>query len=213
MIRTVGFRPPRSAVLPLLLLALLTSACATAPPRNTTDVCSIFKEKRGWHKAAVRLEKKWGAPMHIPLAIMEQESAFRSRARPPRRKLLGFIPWRRPSSAFGYAQAVNSTWAAYVRARNEPWRDRRKFADALDFIFWYTGEAARRNGIPRHDGYSLYINYHEGVAGYAGGSHHGKPWLDKVARGVQIQSQRYAEQYAACREDLKPGFWGRLLGW
>ena len=57
------------------------------------------------------------------------------------------------------------------------------------------------------------MSYHEGPAGYARGSHTHKPWLHKVATGVQLRSQRYAQQYAGCRESLKPGFFGRLLGY
>ena len=188
------------------------AACATTPPRNVDDVCAIFEEKRGWHKAAKRAEAKWGTSMHIPLAFMYQESTFRHDARPSRRKLLGFIPWRRSSSAYGYAQAVDGTWRDYTRATGEYWRVRHDFADATDFIHWYIGEAGRRNGIPPTDAFSLYMNYHEGPAGYARGSHARKPWLHKVATGVQVRSQRYAAQYDRCRESLEPGFLRRLLG-
>ena len=191
----------------------LLPACAVTPPRDIDDVCSMFREKRGWHKVATKAEAKWGTSMHIPLAFMRQESGFRHKARPARRKLLGFIPWKRPSSAYGYAQAVDGTWRDYVRATGEYWRVRHDFADATDFVHWYIGEASRRNGIPRSDAFSLYMSYHEGPAGYARGSHTHKPWLHKVATGVQLRSQRYAQQYAGCRESLKPGFFGRLLGY
>jgi hypothetical protein len=201
----------RNVLLLILLLALLP-ACAITPPANPENVCSIFKEKRGWHRVAVKAEKKWGNSMHIPLAIMNQESAFRHKARPPRRYLLGFIPWRRPSSAFGYAQAVDGTWRAYIDATGEYWRVRHNFADATDFIHWYINEAVRRNGVSRSDAFNLYLNYHEGTAGFARNTHKKKNWLHKVATGVQTRSQRYAAQYAQCKDSLKPGFWRRLLG-
>ena len=196
----------------LLCLASLLGACATTPPRDIDDVCSIFEEKRGWHKVAKKAEAKWGTSMHIPLAFMRQESGFRHKARPQRRRLLGFIPWRRPSSAYGYAQVVDGTWGDYIRATGEYWRVRHDFADATDFVNWYIREAERRVGIPRSDAFSLYMSYHEGPAGYARGTHRYKPWLDKVATGVQLRSQRYAAQYERCRESLKPGFLGRLFG-
>jgi len=110
------------SLLLLLVMLVLAQACATAPPRNPENICSIFKEKRGWHKTAVSAEKKWGSSMHIPMAFMYQESAFQRKARPPRRKLLGFIPWRRVSSAYGYAQAINGTWRSYIDATGEHWR-------------------------------------------------------------------------------------------
>jgi len=188
------------------------AACATTPPRNIDDVCSIFEEKRGWHKVAKKAEAKWGTSMHIPLAFMYQESAFRHKARPSRRTLLGFIPWRRASSAYGYAQAIDGTWRQYIRSTGEYWRVRHDFADATDFIHWYIADASRRNTVSRADAFSLYMNYHEGPAGYARGSHVQKAWLNKVATGVQMRSQRYAAQYDACRESLEPGFLRRLLG-
>jgi len=198
----------------LVVLGLLgvLSACVTTPPRDIDDICSMFREKRGWHKVARNAEEKWGTSMHIPMAFMRQESSFRHKARPARRYLLGFIPWRRPSSAYGYAQAINGTWGEYTRATGEYWRVRHNFADATDFIHWYVGEAGRRNGVPSTDAFNLYMNYHEGPAGFARGTHRKKPWLQKVATGVQLRSQRYAAQYAACRESFKPGFFGRLFG-
>ena len=196
----------------LLCLLALLPACAVTPPRNIDDVCSIFEEKRGWHKVATRAESKWGTSMHIPLAIMRQESGFRHKARPARRYLFGIIPWRRPSSAYGYAQAIDGTWYDYIDATGEYWRVRHDFADATDFIHWYIGEAERRNGISRSDAFSLYMNYHEGPNGYARGTHRQKPWLHKVATGVQLRSQRYAAQYRSCRESLDRGLFERLLG-
>lgn len=170
-------------------------------------------EKRGWHKAAVQAQAKWGSSLHIPLAFMYQESAFKAKAKPSRTRLLGFIPWRRQSSAFGYAQAIDGTWQQYLRATGEYWRVRHDFADATDFIHWYIQQAHRKNGVSRKDVFNLYLNYHEGPAGFARNSHGSKPWLHKVATGVQMRSQTYSAQYEQCRESLKPGFFGRLMGW
>ncbi|NND92821.1 MAG: hypothetical protein HKN42_18340 [Granulosicoccus sp.] len=197
----------------MLGMVLMAQGCASAQPRNPEDVCSIFKEKRGWHKVARRAEAKWGMSMHIPMALMYQESAFRAKAKPPRRKLLGFIPWRRSSSAYGFAQVIDGTWRQYLDATGDYWRVRHNFADATDFIHWYLRRVSERNGIPRSDAFNLYLNYHEGPTGFARQSHSSKPWLHKVATGVQVRSQRYREQYQQCRGSLKPGFFGRLTGW
>lgn len=194
-----------------LLLALFATGCANGPPTRPDDICSIFAEKRGWHRVAVKAEKKWGSSMHIPMAVIHQESRFRRKARPARRRLLGFIPWRRPSSAYGYAQVINSTWREYIDDTGEYWRVRDNFADATDFVHWYLAVAVERNGILPTDAFNLYMNYHEGPAGFARRSHRGKPWLTKVATGVQIRSQRYAEQYRGCRDSLSQGGWGSLF--
>ena len=202
-------RPARAP--PLCLALALAAGCATTPPREPENLCSIFEEKRGWYKAAKRAEDKWGAAMQIPLAIMYQESAFRHKARPPRTRLLKIIPWRRPSSAYGYAQAVDGTWRHYLRDTGQYWRRRTDFADATDFIQWYLHEAERRNGTSRKDAFSLYMNYHEGFAGFARNTHGAKPWLHKTATAVQQRSQRYGQQYLGCRDDLERGFWARLF--
>ena len=52
------------------------------------------------------------------MAIIRQESSFDPNAAPERNKLLGFIPWKRPSSAKGYAQAVEGTWEEYKKETN-----------------------------------------------------------------------------------------------
>lgn len=199
----------------VLLVCLLVTlqACASAQPRDPTNVCSVFKEKRGWHKAAVRAEKKWGSSMHIPLAFMYQESTFRAKAKPPRTKLLGFIPWRRLSSAYGYAQAIDGTWRQYLKSTGDYWRVRHDFADATDFIHWYMKEAVRVNKVSRSDAFNLYLNYHEGTAGFSRKTYNKKPWLVKAATGVQTRSQTYREQYEQCKGSLKAGFFKRLMGW
>ena len=200
-----------TALAPLIGLYLLTS-CATTPPANPDDVCSIFDEKRTWHAVAVKAEKKWGNQLQIPMAIMYQESAFKHKARPPRRYLLGFIPWRRPTTAYGYAQAVNGTWAQYKRSTGEKWRDRTKFVDATDFIHWYMNQAIERNGIDRGDVYNLYLNYHEGLVGFSRKTYSKKLWLQRAASNTRKRAERYAVQYAGCKDSLKPGFWRRLFG-
>ncbi|MFK8081784.1 MAG: hypothetical protein AB8B97_15975 [Granulosicoccus sp.] len=197
----------------LILLACLALQACASPPARPNDICSIFSEKRGWHKVALSAQKKWGTSMHIPMAFMYQESTFRAKARPPRKKLLGFIPWRRASSAYGFAQAIDGTWRQYHRATGEYWRVRNEFADATDFIHWYMREAMRLNKISGDDAYNLYLNYHEGTAGFSRKTYQKKPWLLRAAENVQRRSQRYRNQYNQCRDSLKPGFFRRLMGW
>ncbi len=201
-------------LLMVLLLAggILLSGCTTTAVRNTENICDIFEQKRGWYKASIAAEKKWGTPLTIPMAIMNQESSFKARARPPRRWYFGFIPGKRLSSAYGYAQAIDGTWENYVRSTGGYWRSRNKFGDALDFIHWYMRRAQTENKIARDDPYHLYLNYHEGLAGYRKRNHARKPDLLKVARRVQQRNSLYAQQYAGCRKSLSRGWLRRLLG-
>ena len=99
--------------MPALLLAL--AGCATKPPANPDNLCEIFREKPKWHEAALKMQQRWGAPVQVPMAMMYQESSFKHDALPPRYYFLGFIPWGRVSSAYGYAQAKDETWADYKR--------------------------------------------------------------------------------------------------
>ncbi len=194
------------------VIALVITGCASGPPTRTENLCTVFEQKRAWHTVATRAEKKWGTSMPIAMAIMNQESAFKSKARPPRRYLLGFIPWRRASSAYGYAQVVDGTWEQYIKATGDYWRKRSDFADATDFVHWYMGEASRRNNIAKSDAFNLYLNYHEGPAGFRRGTYKKKKWLTGVALKVQRRSEDYRAQYAGCKDSFKPGFWGRLIG-
>ncbi len=203
--------PKPSGNVVVMCLALALGGCASSAPARPDNICSVFSEKRSWYRAATRAQKKWGTSMHIPMAFMNQESAFKSRARPPRTYLLGFIPWRRASSAYGYAQAIDGTWAQYQKATGAYRRKRNKFADATDFIHWYIKEANKRNGIATSDAYNLYLNYHEGPAGFARGTHKKKAWLLPVAKRVQNRADTYRSQYAQCEQKLKPGFWERLI--
>lgn len=194
------------AVLPLTLLSLLLTNCASNPPRNTEDICSIFEEKSDWFEEASASEQRWGTPIHVQLAIIKQESAFHSEAQPPRRKLLGFIPWTRASSAYGYPQAKDSTWDWYMNKTGNHGADRDDFADAVDFVGWYTNLSQSTLGISKWDGYNQYLAYHEGHGGFERKTYRRKKWLQSVARKVDRQSKRFATQLNGCRENLERGW-------
>jgi len=187
----------------LALPLLLPSACLTSPPDDPDDLCSIFREKRGWYRAARSTAERWGVPEPVQLAVLFRESSFRARARPPRRRLLGFLPGPRPSSAYGYGQVVDATWDAYRRASGRHAAARDDFGDVVDFLGWYGHRIHRRTGVSTADAYAFYLAYHEGPGGFARGTHRGKAWLLRAARQVEGRARRYAVQYAGCREALE----------
>jgi hypothetical protein len=195
-------------VRPLLLVAvLLLAGCATAPPSDPDNLCSVFREKKNWYRDAEKARKRWGSPVPVLMAIMHQESRFVAKAKPPRKKIFGFIPGPRPSDSYGYSQALKTTWAAYERSAGRYGADRDDFADAVDFIGWYNHQSNRRNGIPKDDAYRLYLAYHEGHGGYSRRSYRGKDWLQGVARKVAHRASRYGGQLAACEDSLQRGGW------
>lgn len=175
------------------------TACVKSPPKNVNNACQIFKEYPSWYRKTKKVEKRWHVPVPVQLAIIHQESRFNGHAKPERTKLLWIIPWKRPSSAVGYSQALNQTWDRYQNKRGGFWASRKNFGDAVDFIGWYSKEANQRAGIPPSDAYKLYLAYHEGVGGYIRKSYLKKPWLIHVARKVKAQSIKYQEQLKYCK--------------
>ena len=89
----------------LFVILFFISACSSIPS-NTSNSCSIFNERYLWFKHASKSENKWGTPVYLQLAIIKMESDFDWLAKPPRQKLFKVIPYKRPSTSFGYSQAI-----------------------------------------------------------------------------------------------------------
>ena len=195
-------------ILTFLFVNLL--GCATTPPDNVNDICSIFRQKKGWYDAASRSNKEWGSPVSVMMAMMHQESTFQAKAKPPRKKIFGLIPGPRPSNAYGYSQALDSTWKAYKRSAGRYLADRDDFKDAIDFIGWYNHQSFLKSKISKSDAYSLYLAYHEGQGGFNRGTYRSKEWLMKVASKVRKRSKIYQSQLSSCEGSLnkKPGIFG-----
>ena len=128
----------KSLKINLLIFILFLLAGCSSIPSNTSDGCSIFKEKYLWYKHAKKSEQKWGTPIYIQLAIIKWESGFDWLAKPPRQKIFKVIPFKRPSSSFGYSQAVKGTWEQYKKETGNKLAIRSRFKDSVDFIGWYT---------------------------------------------------------------------------
>ena len=148
--------------------------------------------------AIERSVERWGVPPEITVSFVYQESSFRSDARPPRRKILWIIPWKRPTTAFGYAQAIDATWARYQQDTGSLDADRTDFADAVDFIGWYNEHSYTALRISKSDAKSTYFAYHEGHDGYENRSYRNKKWLLQVAEKVAARADRYRKQLKSC---------------
>ncbi len=184
----------------VLALSLLLG-CSTVPD-NVDDICAIFDDEPDWFEATAESEQRWGAPIPLQMAILYHESGFRDDAKPGFRWFLGVIPMGRKSSAYGYAQALDGTWARYKRETGNSGADRDDFDDAVDFVGWYLAENRRRLKLPPDDGYGHYLAYHEGQGGYERGTHRAKPWLLRRARTVAARARRYGAQLKRCRAKL-----------
>lgn len=189
----------------------LLSSCLASQPNNITNVCSIFEDRRSWYKAAKAAENRWGIPVAVNMAFIYQESSFKSRARPERTRFLWVLPGPRPSSAFGYAQALDSTWADYEARSGNRRASRADFDDAVDFVAWYNAGTTRQSNIAPHDARNLYYAYHEGNGGYQRGTYREKAWLIDAANRVQANADRFVGQLNACERELEKNWFQRLL--
>ena len=79
------------------------------------------------------------------------------------------MPWRRSSSAYGYAQATNEAWKDYKKDTGRRFVQRDDFADAIDFIGWYNDRSHKRLKLRKNDAYRLYLAYYNGHTGYSQG--------------------------------------------
>ncbi|PCI75166.1 MAG: hypothetical protein COB20_13505 [SAR86 cluster bacterium] len=203
------FHTTKTACLSLLVSFL--AACASSPPESVADICAIFEDRRGWYNAAKSAEQRWGIPVSVNMAFIYQESSFRSRAKPARNKFLWIFPGRRPSSAYGYAQALDETWQEYEQKSGNSRASRRNFSDAIDFVAWYNENSTRISNISNNDAMHLYYAYHEGNGGYQRATYRNKQWLVDAAARVQANSSRFAGQLDGCRRELDKNWFQRLI--
>jgi hypothetical protein len=193
----------------LSLLILMTGlfGCATPPPNDINNICNIFNQYPDWYFAAQKSQDRWKVPISVMMAIIHQESHFNSTAKPPREKLLGIIPWFRPTSAFGYSQALDDSWRRYKKEMHNYSANRDAFGYAIDFVGWYSNLASRKAGISKGDAYNLYLAYHDGIGGYTRGTYKNKVWLIQVAKKVERCAWSYHHQLQNCLNSLPKKKW------
>ena len=183
-----------------LILIFFTLVSCSSIPKNTADGCSIFSERYLWYKHAKKAEKKWGTPIHLQLAIIKMESDFDWLAKPNRQKIFKVIPYKRPSSSFGYSQAVKGTWEQYKKETGNKLATRVRFKDSVDFIGWYTNKSKKILNISKKDAFKQYLAYHEGWGNFKYYKKNKK--VIRLAKKVQKQSNVYKNQLLKCRNLL-----------
>ena len=169
-------------------------SCATVPPKNKSNACSILTQKDHWENPLNKASHKWGIPKHTILSIIYHESKFIPDARPPRRGFFG----RRISSAYGYPQALDGTWSEYIKQTRNLSAKRTSFEDSVDFIGWYLSRSVKTLGISPRNAYDLYLAYHQGNEGYRRGSYLSKPAIQRYAKKIQNTAVLYMRQINSC---------------
>ncbi len=190
-----------SRLLRASILLLLLASCGGgnySAPRQLDNACAILDERPQYFRAMKAAERRWGVPIHVQMATIHQESKFIGNARTPHRFVLGVIPMGRQSSAYGYSQALDSTWEEYRDTAGRSGARRDRIQDATDFMGWYMNDTTEKLNIPKWDAASQYLAYHEGRNGYARQSYLGKPWLMDVAAKVANRAEMYRSQLASC---------------
>ena len=183
----------------ILLIFLTISACSSIP-KNTQNSCAIFEERYLWYKHSKASYEKWGVPIHIQLAFIKKESSFNWLAKPPRVKLFKIIPFKRPSSSFGYSQAVTGTWEQYKKETQNKFATRARFKDSVDFIGWYVDKTSKILKISKSDAYRQYLAYYKGWGDYKNYSKDKKAII--FAKSVKETSKKYKKQLTICKKNL-----------
>ena len=184
-----------------LLIIFFLSSCSSVPT-NTANSCLIFDERYLWYKHAKKTEQKWGTPIYLQLAIIKMESGFDWLAKPPRQKLFKVVPYKRPSSSFGYSQAVKKTWELYKNETNNPLALRTRFKDSVMFIGWYMEKTKKINKVPLNDPYRQYLNYYLGWGNYSKKVYKSDKKAIILAKKVEKQSKIYRSQLKECQKSL-----------
>lgn len=198
----------RFCLLSILMLGL--AGCTPPRPNNIENICSVFYQYPSWYWEAKKSAERWGVPIAVQMAIIYQESRFSASAKPPREHLLWVIPWFRPTSAYGYSQALKDTWERFERDTGEHGK-RSDFATVTQFIGWYGYLAHTQAGVPRNNAYAVYLAYHEGVDGYRHHTYWHKSWLIHVAHKVAYRAYVYQQQLVQCQNHIKKPHWWNFL--
>ncbi len=190
-----------------IILIFILNSCAGMPkytsvPVNPNNLCDIFNQKTHWYFHTKKSEEKWGTPIHVQMAIIHGESGFNFIARPGRKTLLNNNkPYKRLSSAFGYAQVLDGTWKMYKKETGKRVAWRNSFKDSTDFIGWYTSKSKSILNISQQDVYNQYLAYHQGWGGYKKGVK--KQAIKNYAQKVSKQAAKYKGQLSECRNNLE----------
>ena len=184
-----------------LIVFFFLVSCSSVPkyPKNA---CKIFAEKYTYLKYSRTASKKWNVPISSILAVINKESGFKRFAKPKRTKLFKIIPYRRPSSSFGFSQAVNKTWDLYKKENKKPVALRISFKNSSDFIGWYFWKTNKINKVSFNDTRNMYLNYYLGWGAYKNKAYQNDKKAIIFAKSVEKQAKIYKNQLQECKSIL-----------
>ena len=205
----------------LLLSVLLLSGCAVhqksnnpdhSQPSSMNNACAIMAEKPTWATALSEAERKYGVEPAQLLAMMYQESSFKYNARPIAKNGNGLRGTSFASSAYGFSQALELTWADYIKKSGHDGAKRESFADSAMFMAWFVDSSSKQTGIRKSRVDDMYLIYHEGAGGYAKKTFKDKSWLLDTANAVDKRYVKYKSQLEDCSvSELSSNFFARYF--
>ena len=192
------------------LIGLLVWSASLEPSLPAGDICEIFERRPAWYRDTARVAEQYGVGQALQMAVVRHEAGFQARARPPRRRIWGFIPGPRPSTAFGYSQALDGTWQRFQHETRRPRARRDRFSDAVELIGWYYAETFDRLGPKARDPYHFYLAYNQGVGGYVKAVERPDSPAARYARRVAATASRFETRLEGCRPRLERRKWAFL---
>jgi hypothetical protein len=186
----------------IIIFSFFFLTFCSSVPKYPNNACKIFAENYLWYKHIKNSSEIYGAPMHIILAFVYRESGFNRWAKPKRTKLFKIVPYKRPSSSFGYSQAVKKTWELYKTDTGNALALRTRFKDSVMFIGWYIAKTNKINKIPLNDSYRQYLNYYLGWGNFAKKVYKTDKKSIIFAKKVEKQSKIYKSQLRECQKKL-----------
>ena len=180
-------------------------SCSSVP-KYPQNACKIFGEKYFWYKHTKKSSETYGVPTYVILAFINKESGFNRFAKPKRSKLFKIIPYKRPSSSFGYSQAVNKTWDLYKKENNKPIALRISFRNSSDFIGWYFWKTNKINKVSLKDTRNMYLNYYLGWGAYKNKAYQKDKKAIIFAKNVEKQAKIYKIQLGECKSILNKNY-------
>ena len=187
-------------VIVLVCAALVLNSCSLptrVPASYQKNFCKMMEANSGWFRQLMKVRKKTESHPWVVMAIIHQESRFDPHAVPKGTKRANEESHQ---GAYGYAQAIKTTWDAFRKQTGNLDAERSNFKDATEFIGWYNDISHNQLGIDLRNTHDLYLAYHEGHGGFSQKTYR-KPsnkWVVAVAKKVAKQSERYRKQFRGC---------------
>ncbi|WP_150464310.1 transglycosylase SLT domain-containing protein [Francisella sp. XLW-1] len=191
---------PKKFRLRYVLLVVIIVAAAVFFSSNSSDVqvdanmgaCEILDQNPNWKLSLKKAQDKYNLSPAFAMGLIYQESRFDAEAKSSY------------STAYGYAQAINSTWQHFQEEVKQNAK-RNNFDDSVQFIGWYMAQLSKSLKLKMSDSENLYMAYMLGATGYKrykAGTFKNKAKIEEdknIANKVKAYTNLYKSQLKDCK--------------